>query len=82
MKIFLHYTIWNKAAHIPWICEGIRTCIPKDSIIDFVLDGCTDKTEENLKAMLGQPTQNYGSLGSYDVGIYHGRKYRLVRLLC
>ena len=63
MKVFVHYTIWNKAAHIPWLCEGIRTAIPNGSIVDFVLDNCTDGTEGNLKAIFEETNPlNYGSL--------------------
>lgn len=68
MKLYLHYTIWNKAAHVPWLCEGIRTAIPKDSKIDFVLDNCTDDTEKNLATMMN--VSGYGSLVGYNVQVH------------
>lgn len=82
MKIFVFYVVWNKAAHIPWICEGIRTAIPDGSIVDFTLDNCTDKTEENLitifnSSIAEQSSIHYGSLyGKKFNSRYSRKKYR------
>ncbi len=47
MKLYVHYTVWNKAAHVPWLCEGIKY-LPKDTVIDFVFDNCTDNSLQNF----------------------------------
>lgn len=68
--IYLHYTIWNKAAHIPWIVEGIVNCIPKGSIVDFVFDNCTDSSRANFLMMAD-------SLKDYRVREFQStKKYR------
>lgn len=75
MKVYLHYTIWNKGAHVPWICEGIRTSMPTNTILDFVLDHCTDATERNLE--LASIDIQYGGLSKFKKKVYHGnKKYR------
>lgn len=74
MRIYLHYTLWNKAAHVPWICDGIRTTMPKDTVLDFVLDNCTDSTEKNLRDCLTHG--GYGGLLGFKVLINQGRKFR------
>lgn len=48
MKVYLHYTIWNKAAHVPRLMEGVADCIPKGSSIDIVFDNCTDSSLHNF----------------------------------
>ncbi len=70
MKVWICYVIWNKAAHVPWICEGIRDCFPQGTVVDFILDNCTDQTEANLNLMVT------GILSGFDVRISKGRKYR------
>lgn len=74
MKIYLHYTIWNKCAHIPWICEGIRKNIPKGSIIDFVFDNCTDGSQEAVRHLKFAPPTQYGSLYGYEVRYFDSEK--------
>lgn len=68
MKLYLHYTIWNKAAHIPWLVEGIVNCIPKGSILDFVFDNCTDSSLPNLKNLC------MNDLKGYEVRIFESTK--------
>lgn len=36
MRIYLFYNIWNKAAHVPWLCEGIRNCFPQNTMRDGI----------------------------------------------
>ena len=76
MKIYLHYTIWNKQGHVPWICEGIRMTIPKDSIIDFVFDNPTDDGVKQLEAQIDLLESSYGSLKGFKV-IYRISKKKL-----
>ena len=73
MKYYIHYTLWNKAAHVPWLCEGIVNCIPKGSVIDFVLDNCTDETEANLNWCIN----NKQYLQGWNVRMFKStKKYR------
>lgn len=74
MKIYCHYTVWNKRAHIPWICEGIRKCIPKGSIIDFVFDNCTDGSQDEFKSLVYAPPNQYGSLHGFSVRSFDSEK--------
>lgn len=75
MKIYLHYNIWNKAAHVPWICEGIRWSMPKGTIIDWTLENCTDSTEANLQMCI--ESKGYGMLMAFDNRIRKStKKYR------
>lgn len=67
MKFYIHYTIWNKQDHISWICEGIKTAIPKGSIIDFVFDNCNDESINNFYDCKDLNEHGYGSLRGYDV---------------
>lgn len=79
MKFFVHYTIWNKGAHVPWICEGIRTAFPENTIVDFTLENCTDASELNLKTIFeNSNTPNYyGSLFGKPHSYRHSqKKYR------
>ena len=64
MKIYLHYNLWNKGAHVPWIAEGIRWSIPKGTVIDWTLENCTDKTEDNLMMCIYET--GYGMLRDFD----------------
>ena len=74
MKFYIHYCIWNKQAHIPWICEGIRKSISKGSIIDFVFDNCTDGSIEAFKHLIVAPPTQYGSLHGYEVRYFDSLK--------
>jgi len=75
MKIYLHYTIWNKAVHVPWICEGIRACMPMNTILDFTFENCTDNSEANLGWC--RPKNVYGSIYGYDLRVHTStKKYR------
>lgn len=44
MKGYLHYNIWNKESHVEWILRSINYFIPKDTIIDFSFESCTDSS--------------------------------------
>lgn len=72
MKIYLHYNIWNKGAHVPWICEGLRWTMPKGTVIDWVLENCTDKTEENLRMCID--SKGYGMVSQFDNRIHISKK--------
>ncbi len=74
MRYYIHYTIWNKGGHVPWLCEGIVNCIPKYSaIIDFVLDNCTDDSEANLRWCM----THENLLKGWDVRVFKSeKKYR------
>ncbi len=72
MKLWICYVIWNKAAHIPWICEGIRLTMPKGTHVDFVLDNCTDQTEAHLNTVVN--ANGYGGLEGYTVTIHKSTK--------
>lgn len=75
MKIYLHYNIWNKGAHVPWICDGIRTSMPENTFIDFVFENCTDDSERNGR--LAFESSHYGGLMRYKHKIYTStKKYR------
>lgn len=75
MKFYIHYTIWNKRDHIPWICEGIKSAIPKGSVIDFTFDNCTDDSLDIfLRLCVNAPAVNYGSLAGYQVNYRESTK--------
>lgn len=63
MKIYLHYNIWNKGAHVPWICEGVRTTMPEGTTIDWTLENCTDQSEANLHHCIYN--NGYGMLSKF-----------------
>lgn len=76
MRIYLHYTIWNKGAHIPWLCEGIRSALPTNTVLDFTFENCTDSSLENFKRCLSG-VDGYGDLSKYQVTITESKtKYR------
>ena len=74
MKIFLHYTIWNKEGHIPWICEGIKKSMPKNTVLDFVFDNPTDNGVNQLQIYMNLPANEYGSLRGYKCHYYVSSK--------
>lgn len=74
MKFYLHYTIWNKGGMIPWICEGIRTAIPKETIIDFTFDNCTDDSVKNFEGRIKAGPKEYGSLCGFNVRYFESTK--------
>lgn len=76
MKIFLHYTIWNKGTHVPWLVNGIRQTFPYGTELDFVMDNCTDDSRQNLINCI-QSITGFPSLGNYKVRVFTGtKKYR------
>lgn len=74
MKIYLHYTIWNKGGHIPWLCEGIRKSFPAGTIVDFVFENCTDGSLQNFLPLIKAPIEQYGTLRDFDVRYYESTK--------
>lgn len=72
MRFYIHYTIWNKAGHIPWICEGLRKSAPKKSVVDFVFDNCTDDSSKNVDLLIGG--NDYGGLKNFKVLRYNSTK--------
>lgn len=74
MKIYLHYTLWNKGGHVPWLCEGIRRSLPKGSIVDFVFDNCTDESEKIFRDLIRAPRERYGTLRDFDVRCFSSTK--------
>lgn len=70
MKIFCHYTVWDKETHVPWLMEGIRDCLPKGTHVDFVFDNCTDKShlvfdEFRVNILTGYTVRSYDSKKKY-----------------
>jgi GT2 family glycosyltransferase len=74
MKIFVHYTIWNKESMVQWFAKGIKYCIPPGSHVDFVLDNCTDSTKLIVSNLQSDPNFN---LNEYVFNWYESdKKYR------
>jgi len=74
MKFYIHYTIWNKSGHIPWICDGIKTSAPKNSIIDITFDNCIDDSIKNFETCLRSRENEYGSLKGFIVNYRNSEK--------
>lgn len=77
MKVWLCYVIWNKNLHIPWLCEGIKNCIPPGSHIDFIFDHYTDNSKEVLMPLVNDG--GAAGLKDFEVAVYESnddRKYR------
>lgn len=74
MKIYCHYTYWNKGGMLRWITEGIKRSLPKGSIVDFVFDNCTDDSENIFKTLIKAPRDQYGSLRDFDVRWFSSTK--------
>lgn len=59
---------------IPWICEGIRTCFPAGTYVDFVFDNCTDSSLDNFVHRANAKHTEYGSLSGFHTRYFRSEK--------